>query len=179
MFLSLGPFPAEILPFLVGFVCLLFLIVRFFVALIKRKEQRAVLSMAGLAILFFAFPFAIKPAKAFHAGFRARIRSTIAPEELRRIAVAIQDILFDGGRLPGPQKNPWSEQDHRARWQVLVKSTQIEKLDPWMEIEKSPDYVALTWGGALVGHWGVVVDTGTEQHDGDIAKGIRTYLTPN
>ena len=35
------------------------------------------------------------------------------------------------------------------------------------------------WGGALAGHWGVAIDTGSQEKPGDIAPGIRTYLAEN
>ena len=45
-----------------------------------------------------------------------------------------------------------------------------------MVIFKRPQFVEITWGGALAGHWGVAIDTGSEMKPGDIAPGIRTFV---
>lgn len=175
--LSIGGFPAQIVSVLASVLSIFLLVVTLFVALIRRKAQRAVSSMMGLAILLFILTFTVIPARIFQIGFRARIQSTITPDELRQIGTAVHNTLLEDGRLPGPGNNRWNEEDHGAQWQVLVKTTRIENLDPWMVIFKHSNTVELTWGGALVGHWGLVIDTCTKQHSGDIAKGIRTFIT--
>jgi len=175
--LSVWLFPAEMFPILVAFLSVFILVILFFVALGRGREQCAVSLLSGCAMLFFISMFAFPPREVFQMGFRARIQSTITPDELRQIGIVVQSMLPEDGRLPGPQKNLWDEKEHGAQWQRLLKTTQIGKLDPWMVIVKSSDKVNLTWGGALAGHWGVVIETGQEQSPGDIAKGIRTFIT--
>ena len=176
--LSVVGLPAQIIPSLLSLVCLGCLLVTLIVALIRRRERPVALATAGLALLFFMLVFAVAPATVFQNGFRSRIKSTLTPDELREIALVVHETLPEGGRLPGPEKRSlWDEDKHRTQWGLLVETTAIAELDPWMLILKHPDSVELSWGGALVGHWGVIIDTGTEQRDGDIATGIRSYMS--
>lgn len=176
--LSVAGLPAQIIPALLGLICLGCLLVTLIVALIRRRERPVALATAGLALLFFMLVFAVAPATVFQIGFRSRITSTVTPDELREIALVAHETLPEGGRLPGPEKwSLWNEDEHQTQWDSLVKRTAIAKLDPWMLILKHPDSVELSWGGAVVGHWGVIIDTGTEQRDGDIATGIRSYIS--
>jgi hypothetical protein len=55
----------------------------------------------------------------------------------------------------------------------------IDKLDPWMVIFKHSRSVEISWGGALAGHWGIIIDTGPDRKPGDIALGIKTVVSLN
>ncbi len=157
----------------------LLLVVTLIVALVKGRERRTVAWLTGVAVLFLLLPFMVKPQILFQAGFRAHIKSSVTPDELRQIAATVQEMLPDDGRLPGPKKESlWREEQHRPMWRKLAQTTQIQKLDPSLVIFKHGGTVELDWGGALAGHWGVEIDTGAEPRDGDIARGIRTFADP-
>jgi len=70
------------------------------------------------------------------------------------------------------------EDAYRTNWNALANSTPIGKLDSWMVIFNHADKVEIVWGGALAGHWGVIIQK-TGSGSGDIAPGIRTFNGPN
>jgi hypothetical protein len=175
--LTLGAFPAAIVPLLIGLLCLASLVITMLVALIKRRDRSGVLLFGALGFLLFLLPFVVTQATVFQAGFRARIKSKVTPEEIYQIADAVQKILPEGDKLPGPGKSSlWSE-EYRARWDFLVRKTKIDKLDPWMVISKHSRSVVISWGGALAGHWGIIIDSGPDRKPGDIALGIKTFVS--
>jgi hypothetical protein len=180
MFLSVGMLPAEFLPVLISLFCLILLLILLAIALLKRKPAGKPFVLLALGIVFFAADFVIPPTKLFMAGFRQRIKSTIAPGELRDIARVCHAELPIDKPFPGPQKSSlWSETEHRSQWNRLVRSTSLGKLDPWMTISNHSDSVSIVWGGALVGHWGLAIQTDDKVQSGDIAEGIQTFVGPD
>jgi hypothetical protein len=176
--MAVAGLPAEIIPFVISLLCIASLVVLLVVALAKRGPVSIVFSMLALSCLFLVLASA--PAvKLFQIGFRRRINSTVTPDELRRIAEACHAAVPVDGYLPGPAKNLWDESQHRREWNALASSTAIGKLDPWLVIHNSADAVELSWGGALVGHWGVIIQLGDKKEKGDIADGIMTFNGPD
>lgn len=176
--LSIAGFPAQILPMLMSLFCLASLIVSLIMALIKRNAAGKALSFLAFSLFLFVINFAIVPASSFQAGFRQKISSSVSPGELREIARVCHETLPVPSSLPGPgKKSLWDESEHKAKWNVLMNSTSLGKLDPSLTIFNSPDSVELAWGGALVGHWGLVIQTDGKLKTGDIAEGIRTFIS--
>lgn len=171
--------PAGLVPMLITIMCTFYLIVISIVSLFQRNARLVVLTCAGLGCLFFLIIFTVQQARIFQIGFRTRIESQITPEELRQIAASVQNLLPENGRIAGPEKNFSTTKDERRQWEILSDTTAIEKLDQWMVIFNNPQTVGISWGGALIGHWGIKIDTGSEQTPGDIALGIRTYISSN
>jgi hypothetical protein len=137
------------------------------------------LTTLALACIFFAAGFAISPAELFMAGFRQRIKSTISPRELKEIARVCHEKLPIDKTFPGPEKwSLWNETEHRSQWDSLIRSTSLVKLDPWLTILNRSDSVAIGWGGALIGHWGLVIQTDEKLRAGDFAEGIQTFIDP-
>jgi hypothetical protein len=169
------PFPAQIIPVLIILFSSLTLAALCIVTLVQRSNRRLAFSMLVLSWLILLPGFVITPAKVFQIGFRQRINSTISPAELREITRACSNVLPINGRLPGPKKwSLWNETEHRAAWDALENSTALGKLDSSMLIFNHADSVEIAWGGALPGHWGVIIQK-NGSGSGDIAPGIRTY----
>jgi len=177
--LAFGLFPFSLVPGLTMLFSATALLVICAENLAKGTNRRLAFSLLVLLLLFLAPLFFIGPAKMFQIGFRHRINSTVSPAELREIARVCSDTLPLDGRLPGPEKwSLWNETEHRATWNTLVNSTSLGKLDPWMLIFNYADKVEITWGGALVGHWAIIIQKNGSV-GGDIAPGIRTFNGPN
>ena len=176
--LSLGGFPAEAVPGLIGLLSLASLVVLWVVALINRRSAGRTSILLGIALLFLRLGFAAPPARVFQMGFRQEIKSTVSPDELRAIARLCHETLPLHERLPGPNKwSLWNEQEHRPQWSVLVGSSSLGKLDPSLIVFNETDSVEIAWGGALVGHWGLIIQTGDKTEPGDIGEGIRTFIS--
>jgi hypothetical protein len=123
--------------------------------------------MPVAALLLFGASFVIRPADLFLLGFRDYAKNVLTLDEWRGISRFAQEHLPPDGRLPGPGKNLWNEKDHRALWSAFEAATQIQKLDPSLMIFVHPEQTEIVWGGALVGHHGVVISSNknaTEQN---------------
>lgn len=178
--LSLAGLPAQVAAILIGLLCvgvLLVLSVTVF-ARQKRGGRNVLMFVASLTILVTGCVGGILVGgKLFQAGFRQNIRSAISPEELRQIAGACHGTLVPNKIFPGPKKwSIWNESQDRAQWNALTASTALGKLDPSVMIINRADAVELWWGGALVGHWGVIIQVNGKMEPGDIADGIRTFM---
>ena len=156
--LAVGGLPAQLIPVLLQLLCLFALVI--LLVLNRTRRANAVILAVGLLIagLCFLGGCAVKPVSVFREGFKHRIQHTISPEELRELArVARSQIPVDGW-LPGPAKwSLWTEEEHRKPWDVLTNRTALGKLDPRVVVAIRDDAVELSWGGALVGHWGLLI----------------------
>lgn len=181
--LAIGPFPVQIVSVLAAFLSLASLFASVIFALIKRRPAQRVVVTLAVSFSICLVGFAVAPAKVFRVGFRHRITSTVTADdadELREIARVSRQTLPMEGRLPGPEKSSlWNESEHRAQWTVLEKDTALDKLDPTLTLFNEPNTVTISWGGALVGHWGVIIQTDGQTGVGDIASDIATFISSN
>ena len=184
--LSIALFPARTVPDLISIICIANLFVFALVSLFKRKHRKTVLCMLSLSALLFVLSLAVMRANVFQTRFRHRILSTITPDELRGIADFVHATMPIEESLPGPRKwSLWSEAKHRPLWNALEAGTEIEKLDSSLVIINHPESVEIAWGGALMGHWGLIIavtNTGQVRNNakrGDIAPDIKTFVTPD
>lgn len=177
--LSIGIFPVggvSALLILFSITVLLFICA---VTLVKGADRRFAFSMLALSLFLLAVGFFTSRANFFQMGFRHRIKSAISPAELREIARVCSDTLPLDGSLPGPTKRSlWNETEHRATWSALASSTSLGRLDSSMVIFNYAEKVEIVWGGALVGHWGIIIHK-NGSGSGDLAPGIRTFNGPN
>ncbi len=180
MWLSIAGLPAQIVPGLISALCFVSLVVLLVIALSKHRPVGKTVFSLALALFCFLLGYVIVPAQLFQAGFRQRIVATVSPDELRQIARACHEKLPVHGRLPGPQKRSlWNESEHRSQWDLLIGTTSLGKLDPWLTIFNRVDTVEIAWGGALVGHWGLIIQTNGKMKTGDVAEGIKTFISSN
>jgi hypothetical protein len=174
----IGPLPAKIVPGLIIFFSSILLAALCIVTLAQGKNRRLAFTMLVLSCLFLAPGFVITPPKVFQIGFRQRILATVSPTELREIAHVCSTTISLDGRLPGPGNwSPADEPEYRETWNVLTSRTSLGKLDAPTVIFNHANSVEIAWGGALAGHWGVIIQK-TGSASGDIAPGIRTYRGP-
>ena len=162
--LCVGAFPAQIIPLLIQLFAIAALII-FLIRAVRNKSAKGVVAIClVVAIACFFCDWFISPVQFFKAGFRVRIHRTISPEELRTLArvaraeIPMGNISFRPGEgiLPSPGKGSlWEEAEHRKMWDAVTNQTAIGKLDPGLVVCVSSNDVELSWGGALVGHWGL------------------------
>lgn len=80
--------------------------------------------------------------------------------------------------MPGPGKaSLWNESEHRAQWTALISATALSKLDPTLVLHNGTDSVSISWGGALVGHWGLIIQPDSKSEGGDIGGDIATFMS--
>lgn len=175
--LAIGPFPVQIVSVLAAFLSLASLFGLVIFALIKRRPAQRVAVALAVSFSICLVGFAVTPAKVFRVGFRHRITSSVTADELREIARVSHQTLPMQGRMPGPRKTSlWNESEHRAQWTALIGATALSRLDPTLVLHNGTDSVSISWGGALVGHWGVVIQMGGNTGNGDIARDISTFI---
>jgi hypothetical protein len=158
----MGPsgFPATLFPILLLLVSSIALGWCWLWSVLKKRDAGAVGGMFLLTIGLFVTSFALRP-----DGFPQYVRTVLTGEEWRSLARLAQARLGPEGRLPGPDKNLWEEEKHRALWSEFCGATQIQKLDPSLMIFVRPDETEVVWGGALTGHRAVIIFNNGKKRD--------------
>ena len=156
--LCVGALPAQLIPVIIQLLCLVAL-VSLFVKAVSRKTA-IIPIMVGLTVglVFMIGGCSVKNETPFIAGFKECIRENISLAELRTVARVARSQIPVDGYLPSPSKwSLWTEKDHRQSWTVLMNSTVIGKLPRGVVVRVGKQDVELIWGGALPGHWGIVI----------------------
>jgi hypothetical protein len=186
MWLSVGGLPANVIPSLLELFALLALVILLFVSIKRSSGVATTVVSLLIAIHCFIGGCAVSRARVFQTGFRHKIQKTISAEELRTLAYVARSHIPVGGYIPGPAKlSLWTEAEHAKTWSILTNTTSLGKLDPWVVIAVRDDVVELSWGGALVGHWGLFIRdvaprvNQTMEDSGDIAPDISTFIGGN
>jgi hypothetical protein len=177
--IAIGIFPAEIIPSIIGLLCLVALLLRLIYAFRKRRSIRKSFVLLALGFIIFSSSMMIPPTEFFIIGFRQRIQATVSRSELREIARVCQTELQPQIHFPGPQnRSLWNESKHRSKWDRLVNTTSLGKLDPWITIVNSGDYVEIWWERTLPGRWGLDIRTNAKFRYFDFDEGIHWFLIP-
>jgi hypothetical protein len=149
--------PASLFPFVVLFVSSAALAWCWIRSVLAKRDVIAVGVMFSLSVVLFGTSIKLRPSYLFHCGFHHYAKTILTTDEWRRISRVAQERLGPEGKLPGPEKNLWDEKEHRASWSGLCDATAIQKLDPSLMIFVRPEETEIVWGGALVGHRGVII----------------------
>ena len=157
--------PASLFPFVLLFVSSAALAWCWIRSVLAKRDVIAVGVMFSLSVVLFGTSIKLRPSYLFHCGFHHYAKTILTTDEWRSISRVAQERLGPEGKLPGPEKNLWDEKEHRALWSELCGATAIQKLDPSLMIFVHPEETEIVWGGALVGHRGVIVFTSTRGHD--------------
>ena len=166
--------PASLFPFVLLFVSSVALAWCWIRSVLAKRDVIAVGVMFSLSVVLFATSIILRPSDLFHCGFRHYAKTILTADEWRSISQVAQERLGPEGQLPGPEKNLWEEKEHRALWSDICGGTKIQKLDPSLVIFVRPEETEIVWGGALVGHRGVVIFTrkGGDDHGAGLSHTI-------
>jgi hypothetical protein len=179
--------PASVVPFVLLVVSCFVLLSAWIRSVMARRNAVAAGLMFLVGLLFLGASFKVRSGDLFRRGFNDYAKNALTADEWRGISRFAQEHLPADGRLPGPDKNLWSEKDHRVLWSALAAETQVQKLDPSLMIFVRPEQTEIVWGGALVGHRAIIISTrrnGGAQRDKSstdlpIAEDIFTSAGPN
>jgi hypothetical protein len=165
-------FPADWVPLLLMVVGAILLLSNWIRA-VKAKQPAFIRGGSLLvSLLILGYSFTVRTAALFHLGFTHYANRVLTAEEWREISRFAQEHLQPGEQLPGPGKNLWVEREHRKLWSALNAATQVGKLDRSLVVFVQSGSTEILWGGALVGHWGVVISTSK-----DSKAPLRSYST--
>ena len=169
------------IPLILGPIfVLLFLAVHGFAFVVAIRHRRiapfvGLCLAASYAVLFANAKYGKTGAEIFLAGFKERIETSVSLNDLRQIRDVIlttrqKGISFESHqveRIPGNKieapdvasQCSFRNDDLGSRWQALCSQTKIEKLvgRGRVYVESEDDAATLEWGGALPGHWGLMM----------------------
>jgi hypothetical protein len=169
--LSVSLFPAILIPFLFAAIFTLIVLVRAIWSIIRLRSivRSIIIILATLG--FWLTPRIFFNEDAYLLGFKYRVQRLSSSQELREIADKARELLIEQRWLPGPGKNLWEEEVHAELWEKMPKSKIISGNTNFVVISVDDNYdVNLSWGGALVGHWGIRIAEGNvEQSKYDAA----------
>jgi len=177
--------PADLLPLLSLFVSSFILFLIWIREIVAKRPALTNACLFFVSLLLFGFSFTVRTTDFFHRGFFQYANRVLTADEWRRISQFAQEHLQSEGRLPGPRKNLWDENEHRKLWSALCAATKVEKLNPSLMILVHPGSTEIVWGGALSGHWGVTISTSKSSENSRasskrwrIAEDIATSVGP-
>ncbi len=157
--------PADSLPFLVAVAFSLWTIGLIVYSAIKRRLLYPSISSLILIVTAWSIPlflYRLLPTSPFLLGFHRRISAKFTPDQLRLVAAKAISLSKeeDHWYLPSPQKlSLWDPKSDAPLWAEMNRVPGFSKFDGPFEIEVWQGNVYITWGGALIGHWGIRIDS--------------------
>ena len=163
--------PGGLFPLLLLLVSSIALGSCWLLAVLKKRAAGVAGGMFLVAAGLLITSFLLRP-----DGFAQYAKTVLTAEEWRSIARLAQARLGPEGRLPGPEKNLWEEEKHRALWSEFCGATQIQKLDPALMIFVRPEETEVVWGGALAGHRAVIIFKNGKRSNVPLSRHTRSTL---
>jgi hypothetical protein len=149
-------FPAEIVPFGIGFVAVLILLAKAVLSLVKRKDRcwtfgALVVSIAAIA----TYRGVASRLPGFHEGLRDRFVAHVGYPKMREFANELSRLVDSGVVIRNPrQDKPLSDEEQRAWDDFVSRYPFLAWNDASGGMFARDGIVELTWGSALTGHWG-------------------------
>jgi len=155
------PLPADVLPFLLLLVSCVVLASGWIRSIFARRHAVFKSILFFISLLCLVANFRVPSAELFQRGFSQYVRTIMTEDEWRSIARFAQEHLKQGTTFHAPLKlppiNETEEAEQRELWPAITAATQIGRLHPALTIFVDSDRTVIEWGGALVGHRGVIV----------------------
>jgi len=129
----------------------------------RRRYVHILLSATFIAtsVVMPRFLSRLLPTSPFLKGFYSRISSQVTPDQLRAIAAQATKIMgAERTSLASPTKfSLWDEKADRPLWTKLAATPGVDRLDQGLLIQSINGWIELEWGGALMGHWGIRIQS--------------------
>jgi hypothetical protein len=158
--LALGFFPASL--FLFGFAALAscFAAIVAVVGIFRRHVRYALLLAFTLAVCWLVSPWFVGRS-AFLLGLATRLHHLSSPDEIRAVAQTCLSAMPSGGQIFGPRKvmgpKPEEAEQSQRGWSAISRFSFVHLDGDTCVVFVRPPEVSFTWGGALPGHWGILV----------------------
>jgi hypothetical protein len=149
--------PAAVVPVLIILICLIIFLFLWQQSFLKRKNRLITSILIGVSILTLFLSYKIMSLPLCGFGLRDYAKNIMSPQDWHILAQQSKEIIGVGSTYYGPQKIIFEKEKHQAKWEQLVSTTKIGKLDAHTMIFVTPVSVEFCWGGALVGHRYIIV----------------------
>lgn len=182
------PFPAGALPIFFLLTACVVLASNWIRSISARRQVVLKGLLFSIGLLCLVADFRVPHAVFFLRGFSQYVRTIMTADEWRSIARFAQEHLKPGTTFHAPLKlipaNETEAAQQRELWPAIKAATPIGRLHPVLTMFLDSDKTVIEWGGALVGHRGVIVFT----HQGGqlppgvfraqyVTDDIATYIT--
>jgi hypothetical protein len=130
------------------------------VALVRHRIRYASILALVVAVGWLFSPWFLARS-AFLLGLGTHLHQSSSPSEIQSVAQTCLSLMPNGGTIFGPRKVMGSrpeeaEQSQRA-WNEISSHSFVHLDRDTCVIFVKPPEVSFTWGGALPGHWGILV----------------------
>ena len=120
---------------------------------------------AGVLAVTIAFCWLVSPMFegrfAFLFGLATRLHQLSSPSEIRLVAQTCLSAMPNGGQVFGPRKvmgpKPEEAEQSQRAWSAISRYSFVRLDGDTCVVFVRPPEVSFTWGGALPGHWGILV----------------------
>jgi hypothetical protein len=158
--LTLGFLPTSLflLAFTASATCVVAVII--LVVLFRRRFRYALLLVSTIAACWLVSPW-FAGRSAFLLGLATRLHKLSTPDEIRAVAQTCLSAMPGGGQIFGPRKivgpKPDEAEQNQRAWSAISKYPFVHLDGDTCVVFVRPPEVSFTWGGALPGHWGILV----------------------
>ena len=156
----LGFLPASFFLFALTSLTTCVAAVLILVALVRRRIGSAFILALVVAGSWLLSPWFVARS-AFLLGLRARLHQSSSPSEIQSVAQTCLSLMPSGGKIFGPRKvmgsRPEEAEQSQRVWDAISSHSFIHLDGDTCVIFVQPPRVSFTWGGALPGHWGILV----------------------
>jgi hypothetical protein len=164
--LTLGPFPAQVVPFATGLLAVIYLLVTAVASLVVKQHRRWSVGMLTISIMATGLSPLWDDCRlpGFLHGLRDRFVADVGYAKMREFAREVsQDnfLLVVDGVLRRPGEYGAATPREQKRWDDSVSRYRFlgwNRQSGTIVVDEGQ--VELYWGSALTGHWGFQVSTG-------------------
>jgi len=152
-------FPAEIVPFGIGFVAVLILLAKAVLSLVKRRDRCWMLGALVVSIAAIAtYRGVANRLPGFHEGLRDRFVAHVGYPKMREFAKEVSRLVDSGVVIRNPgQDKPLSDEEQKVWGDLVSRYPFLAWNDASGGMFARGGIVELTWGSPLTGHWGFQV----------------------
>lgn len=184
--LTIFSFPSALIPLLLAVIFTAIIVIRGIWSIIRVRNIVRSVVLILVTVGFWFTPRLIINQSTYLLGFKYRVLRISSPQELREIAARARELLTEQKWLPGPGRGIYEKEVHAKLWEQMqkYKVLELDHSSVIISIEDNND-VELTWGYALVSHWGIrIAQESVEPSKYDnsyimIQEDIAVYLCPD
>ena len=146
------------------------------VALLRRRIRYAFILALVVAVSWLFSPWFVARS-AFLLGLRTRLHHSSSPSDIQSVARTCLSLMPNGGTIFGPRKvmgpRPEEAEQSQRVWNEISGHSFVRLDRDTCVIFVKPPEVSFTWGGALPGHWGILVGGPSDPTHGFYYQTIR------
>jgi len=139
------------------------------IALFRRRFAYTLVLALTIVACWFISPWFAGRSLFLH-GLAARLHQSSSSAEIQSVAQTCLSLMPSGGKVFGPKKHmgprPEEVEQSQRVWAAISSHAFVHLDRDTCVVFVEPPEVSFTWGGALAGHWGILIGRPSESAPG-------------